>query len=71
MIFQLPPAIVPAEVIGRVPVKTATVNAECKKNSRDCFPGDLVGVAPEAVIVLPARGYAPISALLTGAGVEG
>ncbi|WP_156119947.1 hypothetical protein [Leptolyngbya sp. KIOST-1] len=61
MIFQLPPAIPPAEVIGVALTEVVSASPECKRNSRDCFPGDLVGTSPQVVILNVAvpRAVAP------------
>lgn len=71
MIFQLPPPVLPAEVMGMSRIETATIHAECEKNSRDCFPGDLVGVVPEVVTVLSLRAFVPAGGLLTGTDGQG
>ncbi|WP_017300887.1 hypothetical protein [Nodosilinea nodulosa] len=47
MMFFIPPAVPPSGAMALVLIRTDTVSAECKKNSRDCFPGDLVGVSPQ------------------------
>ncbi|MGB3202974.1 MAG: hypothetical protein WBA99_18860 [Nodosilinea sp.] len=65
MIYQIPPATLPAEVFTMALIEAVAVSAECKKHSRDCFPGDLVGVAPENVTVLSIHSAVPIA----GAGV--
>jgi hypothetical protein len=49
MIFQLPPTPPPAYAIVFV---GTPISSDCARGSRDCFPKDRVGAAPEVAIAL-------------------
>jgi hypothetical protein len=49
MLFQLPPAVPMVEAIAEAVVMPDRLFADCKKDSRDCFPEDRVGLAPAIV----------------------
>ncbi len=52
MMFQLPPAPPPAQVTVFV---GDSDSPDCPRGSRDCFPTDRVGAAPEVAIALAPR----------------